>query len=105
MQEGQVVSKISGNYCGYVDFDGVRYFDIREVDAVYHKFKSAPSKETLPSDSTKRKDAIQLLMNNVEQAQIEKEAIEALQRLDRTNRTNVKKRRQNNGPKFEHIEK
>jgi hypothetical protein len=44
-------------------------------------------------------------MNNVEQAQIEKEAIEALQRLDRTNRTNVKKRRQNNGPKFEHIEK
>ena len=62
LHEGQEVSEIYGNYCGYIDFDGVRYFDIREVDAVYHKFKYVPSKDSLPSDSTKRKDSIQLLM-------------------------------------------
>ena len=37
--KGEDVSKISGNYCGYIDIDDKRYFDIRQVDTVYHPFK------------------------------------------------------------------
>ena len=40
--KGKKVSDIYGNYCGYIDFDGVRYFDIREVDNVYHEYEDLP---------------------------------------------------------------
>jgi hypothetical protein len=30
-KNGKVICKISGNYMGYLDFDGQRYWDIREV--------------------------------------------------------------------------
>ena len=32
-KNGQVVSEMSGNYMGYLEFDKVRYFDLREVTA------------------------------------------------------------------------
>ena len=36
LKSGQIVSKTFGNYCGYMDFDGVRYFDLRDINQVYH---------------------------------------------------------------------
>jgi hypothetical protein len=30
IKEGEVVSKMYGNYMGYIDFDGVRYWDVRD---------------------------------------------------------------------------
>ena len=32
VQDGKVVSEMKGNYMGYMDFDGVRYWDVREID-------------------------------------------------------------------------
>ena len=32
-QAGETVSKIDGNYMGYFDIDGVRYWDIRDKPA------------------------------------------------------------------------
>lgn len=29
-QNGKLICRIKGNYMGYVDFDGVRYWDARE---------------------------------------------------------------------------
>lgn len=50
--KGNKISDISGNYCGYLDFDEKRYFDVREVDAVFHEIIDEPV--SLPSDSMKR---------------------------------------------------
>jgi hypothetical protein len=30
--KGKVISQVFGNYCGYIDFDGVRYWDQREIE-------------------------------------------------------------------------
>ena len=40
IHKGKTVSKIFGNYCGFIDFDYVRYFDIREIDAVFHPYSN-----------------------------------------------------------------
>ena len=37
-----------------MDFDGVRYFDFRDVDSVYHEYSDLAADSSLPSDSTKR---------------------------------------------------
>ena len=39
---GDVVAKIEGNYCGYLDIDGKRYFDIREIDSIFFKYNHLP---------------------------------------------------------------
>jgi hypothetical protein len=33
-KDGVLVSKIRGNYMGYLDFDGVRYFDGRDMNNI-----------------------------------------------------------------------
>mmetsp|Transcript_17927 Transcript_17927/g.30494 ORF Transcript_17927/g.30494 Transcript_17927/m.30494 type:complete len:280 (-) Transcript_17927:73-912(-) len=88
---GQTVSKIFGNYCGYIDFDGIRYFDIREVETVYHEYRDVKKDQSLPSDSTKRQDSLLLRQNLVDEAQKAKEEIEQLQRKDRQNRSKAHK--------------
>jgi len=30
MKDGRVVSKMFGNQMGYIDFDGMRYWDVRD---------------------------------------------------------------------------
>ena len=64
--KGKKVSSIYGNYCGYLDIDGKRWWDLRDVAAVYHLFRGVASEESLPSDATKRKDAVPLLTGDQE---------------------------------------
>jgi len=61
-KDGEKVCTIEGNYMGYIDFDGVRYWDLRDEDALPKHFKPnqlAPN--SLPSDSTHRADRNQLV--------------------------------------------
>lgn len=55
--KGKVISNVYGNYCGYIDFDGVRYWDHREVDQVWQEYTPLPKDKVLPSDSIFRVDA------------------------------------------------
>lgn len=67
LRDGESVSTIHGNYMGYIDFDGVRYYDVREKHAVsFPVYAKGPL--SLPSDSTKRKDTVQLRTGDVESA-------------------------------------
>ena len=63
---------IYGNYMGYMDFNGVRYFDVREVREVWNPIKSIGS-SSLQSDCTKRLDGVILRTGDVESAQEAKE--------------------------------
>ena len=86
---------------GYLNFDGVRYWDIRDKDKIHFP----PRKEdivpnSLPSDAVKRTDRIFLEEKPVDEAQVEKERLENLQRHDRKLREECEKRRANGGPKF-----
>jgi hypothetical protein len=76
--KGRAVSKISGSYLGFVEFDGRRYWDARDNEA----FKLCKPETILPSDSRYRPDLNTLLAGNVEQAQLRKEELEELQRRD-----------------------
>jgi hypothetical protein len=69
---------LTGTYLGYLDFDGVRYWDARYVRPYKIKFT-----QVLESDSESRKDMIVLKAGNVELAQTSKEELENLQRNDR----------------------
>ena len=76
MQDGKVVSEINGNYMGYLDFDGVRYWDVREIDKWYFKLKDWEA-DALPSDSSRRSDIVTLKTKNAALAQIEKDILES----------------------------
>lgn len=60
---------------GYMDFNKVRYFDVREINSVWRPLK-AVGDAAIYSDSTKRLDSVTLKQGNWEQAQVEKENIE-----------------------------
>jgi hypothetical protein len=75
---GEVISKLFGSYLGYLEFDGVRYWDVRST----HPFKIAYTRRLL-SDSESRRDIITLREGNIGEAQSAKEELENLQRLDR----------------------
>lgn len=79
---GQEIYKITGNYNGFIDFNGKRYWDIRETTA----FDVIPSsaKTLLPSDSRNRADIIWLKSHDrdSDEAQDSKEELEELQRHD-----------------------
>ena len=72
---GEVVCQIKGNYMGYFEFDGVRYWDRRDKDTHFH-FPTDTEQDKLPSDSTNREDSVALTMRTVAEAQEEKEAME-----------------------------
>ena len=42
----KVVSKFGGNYLGFIDFDGRRYWDVRDGEVVDYEIN-----KVLPSDS------------------------------------------------------
>ena len=68
-----VVSNIYGNYMGYVDFDDQRFFDVRNMTIQ----EVLPLREeSLESDSRKRIDAMELVKGDVDQAQLNKNALE-----------------------------
>lgn len=65
--------EITGNYVGYLDFGGVRYWDYRDKRA-HTPILDEPN--PLPSNSNYRTDAIYLQTRPVEEAQAEKERLE-----------------------------
>lgn len=73
-KDGERVSEITGNYCGFVDFDNKRYWDYREKDKV--DFSMQDVDHYLPSDARNRSDGIFLRTRPVEEAQAEKERLE-----------------------------
>jgi len=74
-----VVSKIYGSYLAFVEFNNIRYWDIRENIEI----KSFEVEKQLKSSSVYREDRILLGENKVEQAQKMKDQIEDAQRSDR----------------------
>ena len=64
---------------GHIDFDGVRYWDLRDEEHSPKQFKPyqlVPN--SLPSDSTSRPDRNKLVENDYDAAQEEKENLEQL---------------------------
>ena len=84
------VTQIYGTYLGFIEFDGVRYWDLRENNPVAvngvpygEDADSTPTANlVLPSDSRLRQDSMALRAENVEAAQENKNAMEARQRAD-----------------------
>jgi len=77
--KGITVSKILGSYLSFIEFNGIRYWDIRENV----KIKSMEVHQQIPSSSSLREDRILLEQKKLEQAQAAKEKLEELQRYDR----------------------
>jgi hypothetical protein len=95
---GKKVCEIYGNYMGFVDFNGTRYWDIREAEKIW--FPIVYPSKTLESNSTKRLDSVTLKTGDVPAAQEMKERLEAIQRNDRKLREEAEKRRAKGGPKY-----
>ena len=98
-RNGQKLCNIEGNYMGYMDFDGQRYFDLREQDV--REVKPLDINKCLESDSRLRIDLVELARNDEIAAQENKDFLEVTQRRDRDNREAAQKRREKNGPKFQ----
>ena len=66
----EVICKINGNYMGYFDIDGVRYWDIRDKDMFFTPTEMNPTNlpGIIPSDATLRTDSIAMLNGTMEQA-------------------------------------
>lgn len=75
---GKKVSEIYGTYLGFLEFDGIRYWDARD----YKPFPLIPCAKTLPSDSRYRPDLRTLALGDVPTAQKRKEELEQAQRRD-----------------------
>ena len=86
---------------GYIDFNGIRYFDHRELSNICSPYKDVDN--PLPSHSTRRQDAITLSTGDVDKAQELKEELEALQRHDRKLREEAEQRRAKGGRKYKNI--
>jgi hypothetical protein len=62
--KGKKVCSVYGSYCGFIEFDGQRYWDYRDV----LPYKSVVLKSKLESDHTKRKDRYFLLKGKLKNA-------------------------------------
>ena len=86
-----------GTYMGYMEFDGQRYWDIRDQQWL----EVVPCEEKrLLSDSLHRKDLVALEQGMMDTAQTYKEELENLQRHDRKLRGEVNKSRTEKGKKI-----
>ena len=96
-KDGVVVSKIFGSFMGYVDFDGVRFWDGRRMQ----NFEILPvdprNALTLTSDARNRIDSVALKAGDVDTAQQNKDRLENWQRADRKLREAAAKRRLEGG--------
>ena len=52
---------------GYMDFNKVRYFDVREINSCWRPLEAVGDK-AIKSDATKRLDSVTLRNGNFEQA-------------------------------------
>ena len=84
---------------GFIDFDKVRYYDIREKQHIHFPIQ-AKGDTSLPSDSSRRKDSRILASGDIKAAQAAKEELENLHRNDRKLREAAEKRRQDGGAKI-----
>jgi len=84
---------------GFIDFNSVRYYDIREKQHIHFPI-SSKGESSLPSDSTKRQDALLLALGDIVAAQTAKEELENSQRNDRKLRETAEKRRSEGGLKI-----
>jgi len=89
---GKTVSNIFGNYMGFVEFDGKRFYDVRDLNAILEPIISVEN--ALPSDSGKRTDSLTLKAGKAEKAQQVKDQMEEEQRHDRKLRQNAQKQRE-----------
>ena len=62
------MSKFDGTYCGYMNFDGVRYWDGRYLQG----FKINLEEKPLESDFRNREDLIMLKEGKLTEAQVSK---------------------------------
>ena len=83
------MSAIYGTYCGFVEFDGVRYWDGRHLQAI--KINLNAPESSLQSDFRNRTDLVALKNGNLALAQEEKERVEEFQRADAKLRLQFKK--------------
>ena len=78
------MSQFIGTYLGYIEFDGVRYWDLRET--VVQTVEGVPFRQqavfVLPSDCRLRSDSIELRNERIDEAQANKNALEHRQRED-----------------------
>lgn len=65
-KNGAKVCDVYGNYMGFCDINGVRYWDIRDV--ANYDVVPVPLDQALPSDSRLRIDSKALLEGDIEQA-------------------------------------
>ena len=86
---------------GYIDFDGLRYWDVREQVNYFIKGVDL-DKGALPSDSRKRIDTVAYKAGDMAQAQENKNTIEIIQRKDRKLREAAEKRREEGGKKIDY---
>ena len=78
-KEGNSVSSFSGSYLTNIEFDGVRYWDVRKnID-----IEAFPVKAQIKSSSIYREDSNFLYEKKLEEAQEAKDKLENLQRHDR----------------------
>ena len=56
--QGKKVCDIYANYMGFVDFNKVRYWDIRDMDQLWFPIEGLNVEKSLPSDSQRRIDSI-----------------------------------------------
>jgi len=81
------VSKIYGSYLSFVEFNNIRYWDIRESIPT----KSIEVDKQLKSSSLYREDRIFLAAHKVDEAQTMKEKLEDIQRNDKKLRQKFEK--------------
>ena len=61
LKDGKKICTIEGNYMGYIDFDKIRYWDLRDEEQFPKHFKPEhPDPDALPSDSSHRGDRLLL---------------------------------------------
>ena len=63
--KGRELSKISGHWTSYIEFDGKRYWDLKMVDPIAHVDTKIP----LPSDARYREDLIYLAKKDMAKSQ------------------------------------
>jgi len=81
---GEIIYKdkkvvVSGSYLSHIEFDGVRYWDIREN----YPISIIEMENNLPSSCIYREDRVLLEQEKLAEAQEAKEKIENIQRNDR----------------------
>eukprot|EP00698_Gefionella_okellyi_P001183 TRINITY_DN1109_c0_g1_i2.p1 TRINITY_DN1109_c0_g1~~TRINITY_DN1109_c0_g1_i2.p1 ORF type:complete len:266 (+),score=49.05 TRINITY_DN1109_c0_g1_i2:414-1211(+) len=80
-QKKEVISRAEGTWLGGLDFDGKRYWDIRQHgDSQKKEPTPVPDSEVLKSDSRFRTDLIALAKGDLREASEQKHVLEEIQR-------------------------